>query len=234
MTTLTILGAALAAWLITGPSVAARRLAPDRSRPDAVERCIAHVRGRVLVFRERRGLAARWRTAAIELCDGMGAELVAGRTPEEAFELAAASGHPQLAARLRDAEVHPDPIERLERLAGTPGAEGLRLIAACWRIGSEKGGTLGTVLDGLAAALRDEEAQRAEVATQLAGPRATARLLAGLPLLGLAMAAAMGANPLSFLFGTPPGLLCLTIGLTLNATGLWWTNRLAHNATTPR
>ncbi|XVQ10861.1 type II secretion system F family protein [Spirillospora sp. CA-255316] len=122
------------------------------------------------------------------------------------------------------------PIERLEKLAVNHGAEGLRMLAASWRIGAERGGTLATVLDGLATALRDEETQRQEVTTQLAGPRATARLLAALPLLGLGMAVALGSNPLSFLFGTALGLGCLCTGLALNLTGFWWTHRLARAA----
>lgn len=120
--------------------------------------------------------------------------------------------------------------ERLRRLSGEPGAEGLRLLAACWRVGAERGGTLATVLDGLASALRAEEAQRQEVVTQLAGPRTTARMLALLPFLGLGMAAALGANPLGFLFGTLPGAGCLLLGVGLDLVGLWWTRRLARNA----
>ncbi|SEG71499.1 Type II secretion system (T2SS), protein F [Thermomonospora echinospora] len=118
----------------------------------------------------------------------------------------------------------------LDRLSVRPGAEGLRILAACWRIGADKGGTFAAVVEGLATALRDEEAQRQEVAAQLAGPRATARLLAGLPLLGLGMAAALGADPLAFLFGTVPGLVCLALGVGLDVLGLWWTHRLARAA----
>jgi tight adherence protein B len=44
------------------------------------------------------------------------------------------------------------------------------------------------------------------------------------------MAAALGANPLAFLFGTVPGLGCLVAGVTLNSVGLWWTHRLAKAA----
>ncbi|GAA2442305.1 hypothetical protein GCM10010191_68290 [Actinomadura vinacea] len=104
------------------------------------------------------------------------------------------------------------------------------MLAAGWRIGAERGGTLATVLDGLAMALRDEETQRQEVAAHLAGPRATARLLAALPLVGIGMAAVLGANPLSFLLGTIPGLGCLFTGIALNLTGFWWTHRLAEGA----
>jgi tight adherence protein B len=126
------------------------------------------------------------------------------------------------------------PVARnLDELATRPGAEGLRLLAACWRIGAERGGTLATVLDGLAGALRDEEAQRQDVAVQLAGPRATARLLALLPLLGLGMAAALGAHPIPFLCSTLPGLACLITGISLNLLGLHWTRRLAKSAESP-
>ncbi|MFP3968213.1 type II secretion system F family protein [Actinomadura fulvescens] len=171
----------------------------------------------------------------------MAAELAAGRTPDEAFAASAAVLDRRVAAELLSADPgvspaaqEPSTIDRLDQQAARPGAEGLRLLAACWRIGSERGATLATVLDGLASALRDEEAQRQDVAAQLAGPRATARLLAGLPLLGLGMAAALGANPLAFLFGTIPGACCLIIGVTLDAIGLWWTRCLAKAAEAPR
>jgi tight adherence protein B len=124
----------------------------------------------------------------------------------------------------------PPTTEHLEKVAQRPGAEGLRLLAASWRIGAERGGTLASVLDDLATALRDQETTRQEIATQLAGPRATARLLAVLPLFGLFAATLLGADPVAFLVGTVPGLACLLVGLGLNATGLWWTHRLAKNA----
>jgi tight adherence protein B len=89
---------------------------------------------------------------------------------------------------------------------------------------------LASVIEGLAEALRDEQSHRDDIALQLAGPRATARLLAGLPILGLGMAAALGAKPLSFLFATLPGALCLTLGLGLDVLGLWWTAHLAAAA----
>ncbi|MBE1532230.1 type II secretion system F family protein [Actinomadura algeriensis] len=163
----------------------------------------------------------------IELCDGMAAELAAGRGPEDAFTASAAVLDPPISKELLE-------CRDLTHLANTPGAEGLRLLEACLRVGSERGGTLATVLDGLAAALRDEEAQRQDVSVQLAGPRATARLLAVLPLLGIGMAAALGAHPLSFLCGSLPGLACLITGVALDLAGVYWTTRLARAAETPR
>jgi tight adherence protein B len=166
----------------------------------------------------------------IELCDGIAAELAAGRAAGPAFTGSAGVLEPAVAAALLDPRAGEELPERLTLIARTPGAEGLRLLAACWRIGAERGGALASVIESLADALRDEEAHRQEIAAQLAGPRATARLLAGLPLLGLGMAAALGTRPLGFLFGTPPGLACLVLGGGLDALGLWWTRRISAAA----
>lgn len=227
---LAVLCSAAAVWTFLAPSSAAYRLgrlvAPPPTNP------LHSLRRRAEAIKERRTRPQRRRTSIIELCDGMAAELSAGRTPDEAFTSAAAVLDPHVSNELLS--LPRPPPDHLEVLATQPGAEGLRLLAACWRVGSERGGTLATVLDGLASALRDEEAQRQDVSVQLAGPRATARLLAALPLLGLAMAAALGAHPIPFLCGTLPGLACLLTAIALNATGLYWTRRLAHAAESPR
>jgi tight adherence protein B len=237
--------AALAVWMLTGPSAAAERLAGlarvSHPRPGLVFLRRAQVM--VNAVRAKRRSEQVWRAAVIELCDGVAAELNAGRAPEAAFAGAVAVLDPQVAGpllaewhRSRTADARSgasgaaDVDTVLDRSSARPGAEGLRLLAACWRIGADKGGTFAAVVEGLATALRDEEAQREEVAAQLAGPRATARLLAGLPLLGLGMAAALGADPLAFLLGTVPGLACLALGVGLDALGLWWTHRLARAA----
>ncbi|WP_165959308.1 type II secretion system F family protein, partial [Actinomadura sp. KC345] len=215
--TLAVLCSAAAVWTFLTPPPAVHRLNQLATRPPVDP--LLFVKARAEAIRERRSRPHRWRASVIELCDAMAAELAAGRTPEEAFTAAATVLDPHISKELLDLP-RPPPDHLGELAASRPGAEGLRLLAACWRVGSERGGTLATVLDGLAAALRDEEAQRQDVSVQLAGPRATARLLAALPLLGLLMAAAMGAHPISFLCGTLPGAACLIAGTTLNLTGL--------------
>lgn len=223
---LAVLCSAAAVWTFLSPSLAVRRLDRLTTRPPANP--FHFLKARAGAFRERKTLPQRRRTSVIELCDAMAAELAAGRTPDEAFAAATTVLDPHVSKELLN--IPRPPPDHLGELATRPGAEGLRLLAACWRVGSERGGALATVLDGLATALRDEEAQRQDVAVQLAGPRATARLLAALPLLGLAMAAALGAHPLPFLFGTAPGLACLITGIALNLAGLYWTRRLAKSA----
>ncbi|WP_026129637.1 type II secretion system F family protein, partial [Nocardiopsis prasina] len=63
-----------------------------------------------------------------------------------------------------------------------------------------------------------------------AGPRTTALVLAGLPLVGMAMSAGLGGSPLVFLFTTPVGLLCLGVGILLDILGAWWTLRMVRGA----
>jgi tight adherence protein B len=183
------------------------------------------------VTRRRRRLAAR-RAAVIELCDAIAVELAAGRPAGTALARAADGlpGIPGLGSVIDAARSGDDVADALIRASRAEGCEALRLLAGCWRIGVDRGGMLAAVIEGLAEALRDEQSHREDIALQLAGPRATARLLALLPALGLAMAAALGAKPLRFLFGTLPGALCLGIGLALDALGLWWTSRLAATA----
>jgi len=87
--------------------------------------------------------------------------------------------------------------------------------------------------DTLAGVDRDLEA-RAElgyaVTGAVAGARASAALLAGLPLLGLLLGAAMGAHPLGFLLGSATGRLVCCAGVLLDAGGVVWTQRLAARA----
>ena len=95
------------------------------------------------------------------------------------------------------------------------------------------GAGLAAACDRLAESLAADEALRREVAAALAAPRATARLLAGLPLVGLALGAGLGAHPLRFLLGSGLGRACLLAAAVLDVAGLAWTRRLAAGAQPP-
>jgi tight adherence protein B len=225
-----------AVWLVSLPPPAALRLTAALGGPSPLWPAYASAAAAALhrlrgaVDRGRRETARR-RAAVIELCDGIAAELTAGRPPGAALiHIASLVTLPGLTTVTAAARGGDDVATALVRASAAPGCEGLRLLGGCWRIGVERGGMLADVLEGLAEALRDEQAHREDVSLQLAGPRATARLLAGLPLLGLGMAMALGADPLNFLLKTLPGALCLALGVTLDALGLWWTSRLAAAA----
>ncbi|WP_326646557.1 type II secretion system F family protein [Streptosporangium sp. NBC_01755] len=221
----------LAAWLWTGADPGTARLGRLRRRgpvasPSLRERFAAHSRP------SRR--AATWRVASIELCQGLAAELAAGRTAGDALARAVrAAGFPDpealrpLVAAARDGG---DVPAALLAVAPEQGGEAFRALAACWKVSVTAGAGLAVLVDRVAASLREAQTHRQDVAAQLAGPRATARLLAGLPVLGLLMAAGLGMRPLHFLFGGPAGVGCLVVGLALDACGLWWTHRLVTRA----
>ncbi len=103
-------------------------------------------------------------------------------------------------------------------------------MAAAWEVAGSSGTALASVLDRTARGLRDDDDARAEVLAALGPPRATARMLALLPLFGLALGASIGAHPIEFLVGTSWGLGCLFGGVGLALVGVWWVERLAAAA----
>jgi tight adherence protein B len=62
----------------------------------------------------------------------------------------------------------------------------------------------------------------------MAGARATAAILAGLPLLGLALGELVGAAPLAFLCGGGIGGWFLVAGTVLVCCGLLWADHITE------
>lgn len=238
VTVTAVLLAALAGWLAYGPSFAEARLArlhesaqPPRRTPkqraaEYASTCWRRVR------RARAEQATR--EAVVDLCTALAAELRAGRTPGEALHLAVTVLAPQQRAALSSlattASHGGDVGEVMRNAAARPGCRSLAWLAACWQVSAESGAGLAEAVERLSRALRDEERCRKEINAQLAAPRATARLLAFLPVVGIAFATGLGQRPLAFLFGTPYGLLCLGLGVAIDIGGLIWTTRLARSA----
>jgi len=186
--------------------------------------------GRRLRGRERRGAEALRAAAVIELCAAVAGGLRAGRQPAEAL-LAAAPGGPAGGPEvLAAARFGGDVPGALRAAAGAPGAQGLAGVAACWQVAAGGGAGLADGLDRVAGALRAQRDGRDELQAQLAGPRATALLLALLPCFGLLMGSALGAAPLQVLLHTPAGLVCLVAGGLLEWAGLAWVGRIVRGA----
>jgi tight adherence protein B len=169
----------------------------------------------------REGMARR--QAVIVLCRVLAAELRAGQPPQEALRLSAAEAGPVLAG-VTDAA-------SLRVTAGRdPDLRGLGYLAVCWEVAADTGARLADVVDTLAEGLTEQEEQRTEATARTAGPRTTAVVLSGLPLVGLLMASGLGGSPLVFLFTTPLGLACLVLGVVLDLLGAWWTLRMVRSA----
>lgn len=101
-------------------------------------------------------------------------------------------------------------------------------MAACWRVAVDGGAGLATGLERLEATLREDRRRREELRAQLAGAWSTVVVLALLPVAGLGLGAALGADPLRVLLHTPGGLACLAVGASLEAAGLYWACRIVR------
>jgi tight adherence protein B len=180
-------------------------------------------------------LARRWgalvedRSAppVAQLLDALVAELRAGQPTRMALELACAGLSPPPCPQARQAAVlGGDVAAALRRDASSSGAGALRGLAACWEVAEHSGAGLadavGRLAEGHRAARRADEQLSAEVAAA----RASARILALLPLFGLVIGQWIGAQPLGWLTGTWAGRLALLVGGLLQAAGLLWLHRM--------
>jgi tight adherence protein B len=175
----------------------------------------------------RRAAAATRRSEIIEALDVLAADLTAGRPPIDALEGAAASCS-DFQVAYAAAKLGGDVPGALELAAESPGAGGLRALSAAWRVAEESGAAFAALTERLAESLRADEAIHRQTAASLAGARSTARILALLPVFGIALGYSLGAEPLTFLTATPVGWICLLAGLGLTTLGLHWTTRLAE------
>lgn len=220
-----------AAALLAGPETGSRRLRRVIESGLPGRRLTGHRLGalwhRITQARGRPAATQATAAAVVQLVEALAAELRAGQPPPVALATVAAEA-PVLGARVVAATRAAGPVaDLLDAAADAPGAAGLHAVAACWRVAEQSGGGLARGLDRVARGLRDEQQVAREVSGQLAGPRATGLLLAGLPLFGLLLGSALGADPVRVLLGTSIGWACLAVGVPLQAAGWWWVHRLA-------
>lgn len=196
---------------------------------------------------------ARWRasrdrraaaTAATGLSDALGvlvAELRAGAHPGDAVR-AAADAHADVPPSASTDVVRAlSAVAAAARLGGDVPAvlrsaspvqlrSWLGRLADAWSLADRYGIPLADLLDAVRSDTEHRVRFAAEVQARLAGPRATAAVLAGLPLLGLALGHAVGAAPLRVLCETPVGQVLLVIGTGLACAGVLWSARLVSGA----
>ena len=110
------------------------------------------------------------------------------------------------------------------------GASGWLALAAAWAVASESGAPLAGALRAFAELLRGFADAERQARVALAGPRATARLVVVMPLVGLAFGAALGQDTIGVLVGTPIGWGCLALGGGLLLAALGWNRHLLGRA----
>ncbi|MGW7415316.1 type II secretion system F family protein [Streptomyces sp. NPDC054863] len=188
--------------------------------------------GRRLRAREAERARGRRTDEVIALCGAVSGELRAGSQPGQALCAAVADTGVlgDAAAEVRAAaRFGGDVPVALHRAAREPGADGLVGVAVCWQVSVGSGAGLASGLDRLEAALRAERDRREHLRARLAGAWSTVALLAVLPVVGVLIGSAMGADPLRVLLHTPLGLGCLAVGGLLEAGGLLWARRIVRS-----
>lgn len=181
--------------------------------------------------------------AVAELVQRLAVLLDAGLTPVSAWrQLAIAEGDdvggapasaPTPAMRVADGLTSSH--ELLDRLGAVatdaPAAErsAWSALAAAWQVAAQAGAPLAPTLARLSEVLRELAQQARDVDTALAGPRATSRVVLGLPVVGLLLGVLLGFDVLAA-FATPAGLACLAVGGGLIAVAVHWNRSLIAGA----
>lgn len=216
-------------WAAAAPvAVAAVLLPPTAVFAAAVVGATAWLRYR---RRRRRRQAVREGQALDTALDVLVGELRVGSHPVRAFDAAADETAGTVAAALRAvaarARLGADVAAGLRassRSSGLP-AQWDRL-AVCWQLASEHGLAIAALMRAAQRDIAERQRFSARAASGMAGARATATILAGLPLLGVLLGQLIGARPLSFLLGGHAGGVVLVAGSLLACGGLLWSDRI--------
>jgi len=166
--------------------------------------------------------------AALDVLVG---ELRVGSNPVHAFRVAADETVGAVAVSLRA-------VAARARL-GADVAAGLRAaarssalpthwdrLAVCWQLANDHGLAIATLIRTAQRDIAERHRFSARVTSGMAGARATAAILAGLPLVGVLLGQLIGARPLNFLLSGHAGGWLLVVGSTLACGGLLWSDRI--------
>ncbi|HZL02499.1 MAG TPA: type II secretion protein F [Cellulomonas sp.] len=103
-------------------------------------------------------------------------------------------------------------------------------VVAAGRLAATLGAPLAPVLDRVAESLVADDEVDGERRAALSGPRSTARLLGWLPLLGIALGVALGADPVGVVLRGGAGTTSAVVGGGLLIAGRRWTSHLVSRA----
>ena len=166
-------------------------------------------------------------------------ELRVGAHPATAAERAAVDAEPLAAKAMATvastARLGGDVDRALVRSASSePSLAGvLGQVGRAWRLATRHGVPLAEVLDSVRRDLDQRLQFSRQVHARMAGPRASAAVLAVLPELGVLLGESMEAHPLHVLADTPIGQVLLAAGALLICGGVLWSAKLTDHAVMP-
>jgi tight adherence protein B len=183
--------------------------------------------------RSRRAMAeSRELETAIDVLVG---ELRVGAHPAQAFAVAADEGAGAVAHSCRAvaarARLGADVTAGLRGVAETSAlpAQWDRL-AVCWQLASQHGLAMSALMRAAQRDIVERQRFSGQVTSAMAGARATAAILAGLPVLSVVLGQLIGADPVAFLLAGHAGGWLLVVGMTLICSGLLWSDRITDRA----
>ena len=214
-------------WLVAGCGAAGIGALASTSLVALVAGVGAGLAARAVTARRREAQEQSDLASLADALAAFGAELRSGRPVERAVQAASAAAGDERCGRalclaVRSPTVAPAPT-------GPPG-DALAAVSRAVVLSSRTGCSLAAVVGAVEDDVRARIGLARELQTATAGPRASALLLAGLPLLALLMGSGVGADPWHVLTGTPAGHALLVCGAGLEGTGLLWSGRLVARA----
>ena len=194
----------------------------------------------VTLLMRRRRRAARRRaeqeSRALEAAlDVLVGELRTGAHPVTAFRVAAAESSGTVAGSLgavaARAELGADvPAGLRSAAAATARPACWERLAVYWQLAQTHGLTMATLVRAAQRDMVERSRFDATVTAGMAGARATAAVLAALPLAGVVLGELLGAHPVQFLVSGGAGGWLLLVGISLVCCGLLWSDRITGRA----
>jgi tight adherence protein B len=182
----------------------------------------------------RRGMGeSRALGTAIDVLAG---ELRAGAQPVRALNAAAGETAGTVADSCRAvaarARLGADVADGLRGVADTSALPGQwEHLSVCWQLACEHGLAMSTLMRAAQRDIVERQRFSARVTSAMAGARATATILASLPVVLVLLGQLSGARPVAFLLGGHAGGWLLVGGLTLACGGLLWCDRITDAVT---
>ncbi len=179
----------------------------------------------VVIHRRDKGNQRRQEDVA-HACGVLASQVRVGQVPAEALHIAAIDCE-VLADAAAVQSIGGEVVELWRASASRPGHGGLLALARAWQVSTETGAPMAPSLEQVAEALSADREVELLVLGELAASRATGRMLAALPLVGLGLGYLIGGDPGAFLLENRYGQGCLLLGAALACGGVLWIEHIA-------